>query len=77
MFPMRFCMRLRLRSLASAFRPRCLRIGVILSESMGYLTTGMWWLAVFPGVALVAAVMLFDAAGESPRKLVDPHTSQE
>lgn len=52
-------------------------IGVILSESMGYLTTGMWWLAVFPGVALVAAVMLFDAAGESLRKLIDPHTSQE
>ena len=27
-------------------------IGVILSESMQYLTTGKWWLALFPGLAL-------------------------
>ena len=39
---------------------------------MGYLSAGMWWLAVFPGLALVAAVMLFDVAGSSLRKLVDP-----
>lgn len=52
-------------------------IGVILSESMTYLSTGMWWLAVFPGLALIGTVMLFDAAGSSLRKLVDPHTSQK
>ncbi len=52
-------------------------IGIILSESMSYLSAGMWWLAVFPGVALVAVVMLFDVAGQSLRKLVDPHSSQE
>ncbi len=57
--------------------PEMPAIGVILSESMGYLSAGMWWLAVFPGAALVAIVMLFDIAGESLRKLVDPHTSQE
>lgn len=52
-------------------------IGVILSESMGYLSAGMWWLAVFPGLALIATVLLFDMAGSSLRKLVDPHSSQE
>ena len=52
-------------------------IGIILSESMGYLSAGMWWLAVFPGLALVAVVLLFDMAGSSLRTLVDPHTSQE
>lgn len=52
-------------------------IGIILSESMGYLSAGMWWLAVFPGLALVAVVLMFDMAGSSLRKLVDPHTSQE
>ncbi len=52
-------------------------IGVILSESMGYLSAGMWWLAVFPGLALVATVLLFDAAGSNLRKLVDPHSAQE
>ena len=52
-------------------------IGVILSESMGYLSAGMWWLAVFPGLALIACVLLFDGAGSSLRKLVDPHSAQE
>lgn len=52
-------------------------IGVVLSESMSYLSAGMWWLAVFPGLALIAVVMLFDLVGSSLRKLVDPHSSQE
>lgn len=52
-------------------------IGVILSESMAYLSAGMWWLAVFPGLALIATVLLFDVAGSNLRKLVDPYSSQE
>ena len=52
-------------------------IGVILSESMSYLSTGAWWLAVFPGLALMATVLLFDVAGQNLRKLVDPHTAQK
>lgn len=52
-------------------------IGVILSESMAYLSAGMWWLAVFPGLALMITVLLFDVAGSNLRKLVDPHSSQE
>ena len=52
-------------------------IGIILSESMSYLSAGMWWLAVFPGLALIAVVMLFDAAGSSLRRLVDPMSAQE
>ncbi len=52
-------------------------IGVILSESMAYLSAGMWWLAVFPGLALIATVLLFDVAGSNLRKLIDPHSSQE
>lgn len=52
-------------------------IGVILSESMGYLSAGMWWLAVFPGLALIATVLLFDAAGSNLRRLIDPHSSQD
>lgn len=47
-------------------------VGVILSESMKYLATGKWWLALFPGLLLVLTVMLFDMAGESLRKLLDP-----
>ena len=77
MFPHAILHEASITFLGFGLPPEMPAIGVILSESMGYLTTGMWWLAVFPGVALVAAVMLFDAAGESLRKLIDPHTSQE
>ena len=47
-------------------------VGVILSESMKYLVTGKWWLALFPGLMLVLTVMLFDLLGECLRKLTDP-----
>lgn len=57
--------------------PEMPAIGIILSEAMSYLSAGMWWLAVLPGMALVFVVLLFDLAGSSLRKLVDPHSSQE
>lgn len=49
-------------------------IGVILSESMSYLTTGKWWLAFFPGLALVATVALFALLGDRLRRILDPAT---
>lgn len=57
--------------------PEMPAIGVILSEAMSYLSAGMWWLAAFPGLALIATVMLFDLAGSNLRKLIDPHSTQE
>ena len=47
-------------------------VGVILSESMQYLTIGKWWLALFPGVSLVLVVLLFAMLGEGIRRLSDP-----
>lgn len=52
-------------------------IGVILSESMRYITLGMWWLAVFPGMLLLFIVLLFDGIGNGLKKLLDPKTGQE
>ena len=52
-------------------------IGVILSESMRYLTTGKWWLALFPGLALVLVVILFAMLGERLRRLLDPASAHE
>lgn len=49
-------------------------IGVILSESMSYLTTGKWWLAFFPGLMLVATVALFALLGDRLRRILDPAT---
>lgn len=45
-------------------------IGVILSEAMGYLSSGSWWLAVFPGFALLFTVLLFEKVGSSLRTLI-------
>lgn len=57
--------------------PESAAIGIILSEAMSYLSAGMWWLAFFPGLALVCVVMLFDACGSGIRRLLDPASSQE
>lgn len=47
-------------------------IGVILSEAMTYLTSGAWWLAVFPGLSLLLVVLLFDRLGGLARRLLTP-----
>lgn len=52
-------------------------IGVILSEAMKHITTGKWWLAVFPGLLLLIAVVLFDVIGENLKKLWNPNSGQE
>ncbi len=52
-------------------------IGIILSESMQYLAMGRWWLALFPGLLLVLTVILFDVAGESLQKLLDPGSAHK
>lgn len=52
-------------------------IGIILSESMSYLTMGSWWLALFPGLTLLIVVLLFDIIGEQVEKLLDPTKAQK
>lgn len=52
-------------------------IGIILSESMKYLSSGMWWLAFFPGLALLIVVRTFDTIGENLRRFIDPNSSNE
>lgn len=47
-------------------------IGIILSESMRYLSTGLWWLAFFPGLSLLMMVGTFDLLGRNIRRLVNP-----
>lgn len=52
-------------------------VGIILSESMKYLITGKWWLAVFPGLLLTATVLLFEALGHSVSRLLSPGGAHE
>ena len=52
-------------------------IGIILSESMKYLSSGMWWLAFFPGLCLLIIVRTFETIGENLRILIDPNKANE
>ena len=52
-------------------------VGIILSESMKYLSAGMWWLAVFPGIALLITVQLFDIIGDYMKIYIDPHSARK
>jgi len=52
-------------------------IGVILSESMKYLSMGMWWLAFFPGLSLLVIVRAIDVIGNNLRLLFDPNSAHE
>ncbi|WP_236595872.1 ABC transporter permease [Paenibacillus sp. EPM92] len=52
-------------------------IGIILSESMRYLSSGLWWLALFPGLCLLVLVRAFAMLGESLQRLVDPRRAHE
>lgn len=52
-------------------------IGIILSESMKYLSSGMWWLAFFPGLCLLIIVRTFDQIGENIRMLIDPNRARD
>ena len=52
-------------------------IGIILSESMRYLSTGMWWTAVLPGLTLVFIVLLVDKLGDYLHMIIDPYSAQD
>jgi peptide/nickel transport system permease protein len=77
LFPHAIIHEAALTFLGFGLAPHLPAIGVILAESMRYLSLGMWWLAVLPGVVLLVAVMAFDALGEGVRDLIDPRTVQE
>ena len=70
MFPHAILHEASITFLGFGLSPEQPAVGVILSEAMGYLSSGSWWLAVFPGLALLLVVLLFDAVASSLRSLV-------
>lgn len=52
-------------------------IGIILAESMRYLSAGIWWPAVLPGLTLVLIVLMMDKLGEQLERILDPCSAQE
>lgn len=75
MFPHIILHEAALSFLGFGLSPQTPAIGILLSEAMGHLSTGLWWLVFFPGILLLVVVQSFDALGESLRKILDPVTA--
>ena len=52
--------------------PHLPSIGIILSESLRALGSGLWWLAFFPGLGLLLVALSFEVFGEALRRISDP-----
>jgi len=48
--------------------------GSILRVGKGYVDSGEWWYSVFPGMAIVVAVLGFNLLGDGLRDVLDPRT---
>ncbi len=77
MFPHAILHEASISFLGYGLSPEQPAVGIILAESMTYLSSGMWWMAVFPGMALVLTVWLIDRLGENLRWVIDPYSAQE
>lgn len=77
MFPHAILHAAGLTFLGFGLTPHNPSIGILLSESMRHLSTGYWWLAILPGIALICTVKFFDILGNSLRTLLEPRTAQE
>ena len=46
--------------------------GVMTAEGANQIVTGEWWLFLFPGMAIMIAVLAFNLVGDGLRDLLDP-----
>ena len=53
-------------------RPPTPEWGIMVAEGANYIISGEWWVALFPGLALMLAVFTFNLLGDGLRDIVDP-----
>jgi peptide/nickel transport system permease protein len=53
-------------------RPPTAEWGIMVAEGAGFMVSGEWWIAFFPGAALMIAVFCFNLLGDGLRDIVDP-----
>ena len=53
-------------------RPPTQEWGIMVAEGAANIISGEWWIALFPGAALMLAVFCFNLLGDGLRDLVDP-----
>jgi peptide/nickel transport system permease protein len=53
-------------------RPPAAEWGIMVAEGASFIVSGEWWVALFPGLVLMAAVFCFNLMGDGLRDIVDP-----
>ena len=53
-------------------RPPTPEWGIMIAEGASFMVSGEWWIALFPGLALMTAVFCFNLLGDGLRDIVDP-----
>ena len=53
-------------------RPPTPEWGIMVAEGASFIVSGEWWVVLFPGLALMAAVFCFNLMGDGLRDIVDP-----
>jgi peptide/nickel transport system permease protein len=53
-------------------RPPTAEWGIMVAEGATFMVSGEWWIALFPGLALMTAVFCFNLLGDGLRDIVDP-----
>jgi peptide/nickel transport system permease protein len=53
-------------------RPPTAEWGIMVAEGAAFMVSGEWWIAFFPGIALMIAVFCFNLLGDGLRDIVDP-----
>ena len=53
-------------------RPPAAEWGIMVAEGSAFIVSGEWWIALFPGLALMLAVFCFNLVGDGLRDIVDP-----
>jgi len=53
-------------------RPPTPEWGIMVAEGAANIISGEWWVALFPGLALMIAVFCFNLLGDGLRDMVDP-----
>jgi peptide/nickel transport system permease protein len=53
-------------------RPPTPEWGILVAEGASFILSGEWWIALFPGLALMLAVFCFNLMGDGLRDLIDP-----
>jgi peptide/nickel transport system permease protein len=53
-------------------RPPTAEWGIMVAEGAAFMVSGEWWIAFFPGLALMVAVFCFNLLGDGLRDIVDP-----